>query len=192
MSALRKALAALLLTLLAYLNQVCVMPYLQIGGITGSVLFAVIAVLTVSCGKKYTFCSSLLIGMLMEAMLASIDALYIVAYPAIAMLCAQFFADMSDRQRERRRTMEGKRRQDDLPSLLRIPMCAFTMSIIMSVILGFYAYLTGIDITWLHIGRAFGSALYTTLITVLIMLPCRYLLGMYRRRRSRFQGGELY
>ena len=159
MSALRKALAALLLTLLAYLNQVCVMPYLQIGGITGSVLFAVIAVLTVSCGKKYTFCSSLLIGMLMEAMLASIDALYIVAYPAIAMLCAQFFADMSDRQRERRRTMEGKRRQDDLPSLLRIPMCAFTMSIIMSVILGFYAYLTGIDITWLHIGRAFGSAL---------------------------------
>lgn len=192
MIALRKALVALLLTLLAYLTQVCVMPYLQIGGISGSVLFAVIAVLTVSCGKKYTFCSSLFIGMLMESMQSSINALFIIAYPAIAMLCAQFYADMNDRQRERRRTTDSKRRQDDLPALLRIPLCAFTMSVIMSIILGAYSYLTGIDITWLHIGRAFFTASYTSVITTIIMLPCRLMLGMYRRRRSRFRGGELY
>lgn len=192
MIALRKALFALLITLLAYLTQVCVMPYLQIGGITGSVIFAAIAVLTVSCGKKYTFCSSLLIGMMMECMQAGINALYIIAYPAIAMLCAQFYADMSDRQRERRRTGDGKRRQDDLPALLRIPLCALTMSMIMSVILGAYAYLTGVDIGWLHIGRAFFTAVYTAAIAVAVMLPCRAMLGMYRRRRSRFHGGELY
>lgn len=192
MIAMRKALVALLLTLFAYLMQVCTMPYLLLGGIAGSILFAVIAILTVSCGKKYTFCSSLLIGMLMETMQASINALYIIAYPAIAMLCAQFFADMNDRQRERRRTSSVKRRQDDLPALLRIPLCAFVMSFIMSVILGAYAYLTGIEIAWMHIARAFLSAFYTSAITVLIMLPCRLALGMYRRRKSPFSGGELY
>lgn len=192
MTALRKALVALILTLAAYLTQVCVMPYLAVGGITGSLLFAVIAVLTVSCGKKYTFCSSLLIGLLMECMQASINALYIIAYPAISMLCAQFYADMSDRQRERRRASDGKRRQDDLPALLRIPLCALTMSLIMSVILGEYTYLTGIDITWMHFSRAFFTALYTAAAAVAVMLPCRALLGMYRRRKSRFQGGELY
>ena len=54
----KKALRALLLALLAYLVQACVMEYLTVSGVTGSVLFAVLAIITVSYGKKYAFCAS--------------------------------------------------------------------------------------------------------------------------------------
>ena len=75
----KKALRALLLALLAYLVQACVMEYLTVSGVTGSVLFAVLAIITVSYGKKYAFCASCIIGMCMESMLSQVQALYVVA-----------------------------------------------------------------------------------------------------------------
>ena len=79
MKSLKRALKALILTLLAYLAQACVMKYLTFQGIHGSVVFAVLAIIIVSCGKKYAFCASCLIGMMMECMLASVPALYVIA-----------------------------------------------------------------------------------------------------------------
>ncbi len=215
MKELKKGLKALLITVLAYLIQVCVMEHLAIGGdagITGSVLFAAIAILTVSCGKKYAFCASCIIGMLMESMLSVVQGLYVIAYPVIAMLAAQFFADMSDRQRERRRMLnDGRRsrrgeqsvrirwwtklihyqREGDLPAHLRIPLCAAFMDLILNIVMIAYMYLIGIDLSFTHLARALVSVLYTAALSILLMIPARYFLGMYRRRKKRDKGGEM-
>ena len=213
MKPLKKALKALLITVLAYLIQACVMEHLAIGGITGSVLFAALAILTVSLGKKYAFCASCIIGMLMESMLSAVQGMYVIAYPVITMLCAQFFADMSDRQRERRRMIndsrrsrhgEGKRRSrlgswltswryrdGDLPAHMRIPLCAGLMDFILNVVLCAYMYLIGVDLSFAHVWRAAVSVVYTIGLAVVLMVPTRAFLGMYTGRRKRGKGGEM-
>lgn len=213
MKSIVKGLKALLITVLAYLVQVCVMHYLAVGGITGSALFAALAILTVSLGRKYTFCASCMIGMMMECMLGNVPGLYVIAYPVIAMICATFFADMSDRQRERRRMIndirrsrrgEGKgvkkwlnrltgiNRDGDLPAHLRIVLCAGLMDLILNIVLTAYMYLIDVEIGMVHVGRALGSVIYTMGLTALLMVPVRYFLGMYPRRMKRRQGGEIY
>ena len=213
MKSIVKGLKALLITVLAYLVQVCVMHYLAIGGITGSALFAALAILTVSLGRKYTFCASCMIGMMMECMLGNVPGLYVIAYPVIAMICATFFADMSDRQRERRRMIndirrsrrgEGKglkkwlnrlmgiNRDGDLPAHLRIVLCAGLMDLILNVVLTAYMYLIDVEIGFIHMARALASVIYTMGLTALLMVPVRYFLGMYPRRMKRRQGGEIY
>ena len=210
MKALKRALTVLALTVLAYLIQVCVMQYLAIGGVAGSAVFAVLAVIVVSCGKKYDFCATCIVGMMMESMLSNIPGFYVIAYPVITMLCAQAFADMTDRQLERRRMMNDSRRsrrqdsgsrdrwwnrmlshrrEGDLPAHLRIPLCAVLMDLIMNIALCTYMYLIGEDITAIHAARAAGAALYTAGIAVLIMVPVRYVLRMYTPR-TRTKGGE--
>lgn len=194
MREIKRGLKALVLTLLAYLFQVCVMLYFPVSGVVGNLPFAWLAILVVSYGKKYGFCASCIIGMLMEAMLSNVHVMYLVAYPIITMLCAQVFADMSDRQRERRRTQntDGRRRENDLPVIVRIPCCAALMDFILEVVLCAYMYLIGVEITWLHVGRVLLAVLYTTALALLLMYPVRVLLGMYpRRKKARAQGGEM-
>ena len=222
MKSLKRGLKALLITALAYLIQVCVLRHLPVAGVTGSVIFAALAVLTVSCGKKYAFCSSCLTGMVMECMLSPVPALYAIAYPVIAMLfemncpalhCtrAQMFADMSDRQLERRRMLNENRRsrlaetgakehwwsrfflqyrEGNLPAHLRIPLCAAVMDLMLNVVMCVYMYLIGQDIGFLHIARIFASVAYTSALAVVIMVPLRFFLGMYPKRRKVDKGGE--
>ena len=210
MKSLKRALKALILTLLAYLTQVCVMKYLTFQGIHGSVVFAVLAIIIVSCGKKYAFCASCLIGMMMECMLASVPALYVIAYPVITMFAAQNFADMSDRQLERRRVNNESRqvrisegrgkdhwwqhfmlryRDSDLPPVVRIPLCAALMDFLLNAVLCAYMYLIGEELTLLHAGRILVSVVYTMAISLILMVPLRWVLGMYRKRKPR-EGGE--
>lgn len=188
-----KGLKVLLLTFAAYLIQACVMQYLSIAGVVGSVLFAWLAILTVSCGKKYTFCASCLIGILMESMLANVKGMYVIVYPAIAMLCAQIFADMSDSQRQKRQQRAKKRfrlPENDLPVVVRIPCCAAMMDLILSIVLCAYLYLIGVEITFLHVQRVVLSALYTGALALLLMKPLRRILGMARRKPAPIPGGE--
>ena len=211
MKALKRALKALLVTLLAYLVQACVMKYLAGQGIHGSVIFAALSIIIVSCGKKYAFCASCLIGMMMECMLSSVPVLYVIAFPVITMFAAQTFADMSDRQLERRRVIiesrqvrisEGKGkehwwqrfmlryRDSDLPPVVRIPLCAALMDFLLNAVLCAYMYLIGEELTLLHAGRILVSMLYTAFFALILMVPLRYVLGMYRKRKVR-EGGEL-
>lgn len=211
MKSLKRGLKALLITALAYLIQVCVLRHLPVAGVTGSIIFAALAVLTVSCGKKYAFCSSCLTGMVMECMLSPVPALYAIAYPVIAMLGAQMFADMSDRQLERRRMLNENRRsrlaetgakerwwsrfflqyrEGNLPAHLRIPLCAAVMDLMLNVVMCVYMYLIGQDIGFLHIVRIFASMAYTSALAVVIMVPLRFFLGMYPKRKKADRGGE--
>ena len=210
MKALKRALTVLALTVLAYLIQVCVMQYLAIGGVAGSAVFAVLAVIVVSCGKKYAFCAACIVGMMMESMLSNIPGFYVIAYPVITMLCAQAFADMTDRQLERRRMMNDSRRsrrqdsgsrdrwwnrmlshrrEGDLPAHLRIPLCAALMDAIINISLCTYMYLIGEELGMVHLGRIVGSVLYTAGIAAAIMVPLRFLLRMYAPR-NRGKRGE--
>lgn len=210
MKAFKRALKALIVTLLAYLIQVCAMKHLTFQGIHGSVIFAALSIIVVSCGKKYAFCASCLTGMMMECMASSVPALYVIAYPAITMFMAQGFADMSDRQLERRRVIiegrqtrisEGKGkdhwwdhfllryRDSDLPPIVRIPLCAALMDFLMNTVLAVYMYLIGEDLTLMHVWRILVSMIYTLLLALILMVPLRYVLGMYRKRKPR-EGGE--
>lgn len=211
MKAIKRGLRVLIITVLAYLTQVCVMRYLTVGGVSGSVLFAVLAVLTVSCGKKYTFCASCLMGMLMESMLgaANVPGFYVIAYPVVGMLGAQAFADMSDRQLEHRRSNHDMRRrrmketggtrfgnflathyrEEDLPAHLRIPLCAMLMDFILNFAFCVYMYLIGEEIGMVHVMRLLLSVVYTGALAAALMVPLRYILRMYAPRR-RDRGGE--
>lgn len=187
MTLFKRPLKALAMALLAYLLDVCVMPYLTINQVSGSVSFAMIAIVTVSYGKKAGFCMGAVIGILMEAMLASVHVLYLLLYPVIAALCAQFFGDMSERQRERRHTVDNKRRQDDLAPAIRIPLCAALSSLLMNIVLVVYGYLSGFGITFVQFYRTFVAVIYTVVIAVVLMLPVRYFLGIYGTRKERRQ-----
>ena len=206
MKPLKRALKVLLLTMAAYLVQVCVMRYFTVRSVVGSVVFAVLAIIVVSCGKKYAFCASCIIGMAMESMASNsnVPSLYVIAYPAITMLCAQTFADMTDRQLEQRRLAyerrqvrisqgQGKKhwwysfmlryRDADLPPVIRIPLCAGEMDLFFNLVLIAYMYLIGEELSLIHIYRLAGSVVYTMGLAVALMLPCRKLLGMYPRVR---------
>ncbi len=127
------------------------------------------------------------------------------------MFAAQSFADMSDRQLERRRVIiesrqvrisEGKGkdhwwqhlmlryRDSDLPPAVRIPLCAALMDFLLNAVLAAYMYLIGEELTLLHAGRILISVVYTMAISLILMIPLRYVLGMYRKRKPR-EGGEL-
>ena len=211
MKGLKRALKTLLITVLAYLVQTCVMKYLAFQGVVGSVTFAALSIIIVTCGKKYAFCASCIIGILSESMVSNVPALYLIAYPVITMFCAQYFADMTDRQRERRRMMienrrvaisagKGKKhwwqrfmlryRDTDLLPIVRIPLCAAVMDLIMNVVLILYMYLIGAEWSFVYLGRTAVSVLYTAGLALALMVPLRYVLGMYRFRK-RDEGGEL-
>ena len=187
----RKMLVVLPGAVLCYLLQACVMENLTILGVTGSVIWAFLAVVVVYCGKKGAFCAAAITGMLTEAMLASVKGLYVICIPVLTVAWAQVFADMTDRQRERRAVMGRGKRQDDLPAPLRIVLCAACMTASMNVIFLAYVYLSGVSLTFGHIVRALLNVVYTVGLAALLMTPVRAALGMYRRPETRFKGGEM-
>ena len=168
----RRPILSAVFTVFFFLMQVCVMPYLRIGQAEGSLLWAWIAVVTVSLDKKYAFCASAVIGILTECAVSSVTLLYMVLYPVIAMLFSLAFADMTEKNREKRRS-GGKKRQDDRPALLRIPLCAVCTDGMFHVILIGYSFLIGNGLSFMHLARMLGSVLYTLVLTLLLMVPLR-------------------
>ncbi len=203
----------LILTLVSYLLDVCVMRHLYIGSVTASACLAGIAIITVSYGKKAAFCAGCIIGILMECMLASVPVLYLLSYPIITMLCAQWFSDLSDRQRERRKLavamdrqngeitrfralyvsklvnvwkgiVQFFRRDENLNPYLRIPLCAFTEAVLFNGVLMVYGYISDFGLDSGHLFRAFASCVYTTVLALVLMLPYRGFLKLLGRRNQ--------
>ena len=216
MSIWKRPLKVVVLTILSYLIDVCLMPRLAISGITGSASFAAISVITVCYGRKAAFCSGAIIGILMETMLSSVPVLYLVSYPIISMLCAQWFADLTDRQRERRKlaragqeapvmssrfgalvvkhVMNGMdvvrrlfRREENLNPYLRIPLCAMTSSAIMNAVFLIYGYASGFGLDWTHLMRSVMAVVYTVVIALVMTFPYRWYLGLLGRKRARWR-----
>ncbi|MBQ8082349.1 MAG: hypothetical protein IJ240_10695 [Clostridia bacterium] len=220
MKVFKRPIKVIILTLLSYLLDVCVMPHFQLNGVVGSASFAGLAIITVCYGKKAAFCAGMIIGILMETMLASVPVLYLLAYPIITMLCAQWFADLSERQREKRkmdllaredsatprrfqtlyldkmrdsiRRVGGLfRREDNLSPYIRIPLCAAVSMIIFNAVYMIYGYISGFGLTFSHFQRALLSVVYTVLIAAILTFPYRKFLGLLGRRDTRLmKSGE--
>ena len=201
-----KFLKTLALILLFYLVQVSVMPHLKVLDIMPNLLMVIIAIMTVSFGKLYAFITGALIGILLESMAVSTPLFYVVIYPALALLCAQIFADMSDVKREIRRIRDAQRqgeaaaeikapfmrrswrlrlRRDtsrDLNAHLRILLNAVMLVLLYEGVMLIYIALRGIPVTLGHILRVLYAAMYTALCC-LAMFPVRSWLGLYKRPR---------
>lgn len=189
----KKVIKALFLTVLFYLLQVCAMQHLKIYGVVGNLPAVIIAVLTVSLGKKYAFGSSCVSGILLEAMTSSVGGLYVVLYPVFGMLFAQVFADMSDEKREKlllRQSDSNKKIRGDLNPHLRIPLDAMCIAAGIEAICLIYVTLSGTEVAAALFIRAAVAVLYTGFLATLLMWPCRMFLGMYGGRVRRAMVAE--
>jgi hypothetical protein len=156
------------------------MPYLAIDGITPNLLFSLIAVVTVAYGRFYTFGVACTAGIIMEAMIGGLPNLYLITYPAISQLGSLIFADKSERKLEQERS-QGKPGTNRDPKLRTLLCVLFDITWFETVHL-LFIYLNGADLGLYSFGRAIGSIAYTTAVTALILLPTRWLLGMYSRK----------
>lgn len=212
--AFKRLLKVAFLILLYYLVQVSVMPHLKLAGVMPNLLMICVAIMTVSLGKKYAFASGACIGILLETMAPDMRLFNLVMYPALGLLCAQIFADMSELKRELRRIRIAQRQRDparsqlalgkakwrprlklrrdsanDLNPHLRILLNALLLTMLYELVMLIYIALTGVSINFLHIGRMLNTLLYTALCC-LLMFPTRAFLGMYRRRLRRRDAPE--
>lgn len=196
-----------LLVLLYYLVQVSVVPHLKLAGVMPNLLMICIAILTVSMGKKYAFASGASIGILLETMAPDMRLFNLIMYPALALLCAQIFADMSELKRELKRIRIAQRQKElrrsdvvvgdhrrrfrlslrrntanDLNPHLRILLNTLMLTALYEAVMLIYVALTGVPITFRHLYQVFSTLMYTALWS-LLMFPTRAFLGMYRPRR---------
>lgn len=180
---LKRILKLTLLTLLAYLLQSTVAAHIQLWDVGPNIAMAMIAVVSVAEGRKYTFLMSMTVGYLMEIMVGPLDYFYMLLYPVCSMLGALAFSDKSERKLEEERSM-GKR-GGNLPAHLRTPLCALVSISLYEFVNVFYIYLNGVTLDMGHVGRALVDIVYTTLLTGIIQFPLRWWLGVYKRKKAR-------
>lgn len=180
----KKGLKFAVLTLLAYLLQSTTAIYLAVWGIAPNIALAMVAVVTVALGRKYTFLMALTIGYLLEIMLPVLDYINLVLYPVCAMLGALAFSDKGERKLEEERSL-GKRRMGNLPAHLRTLLCALLSILVYESVLLMYIYLNGILIDGDQLQRALISVVYTTLLAGALQFPIRWWLGIYKLKRAR-------
>jgi len=187
---------------LGYLFQVCVLPYVSIGGVTPSLLYAVIAVLTVGYGRLRALWVGGLYGIVMETMLPSLPMMNLLLYPLGALFCSIFFADKSEKRMEEERSLgrSVKRRHAFINGLMdlflgrpganaspyvRTPLCAAMNVILYEAVNLIYIYLGGATLTAAHFGRSLINLTATVVITAVLMLPLRRFLGFRRTAPAR-------
>lgn len=203
------------LVLLYYLTQTTVIPHMKLWGIMPNLHMLCIAIMTVSFGKKYAFASGAVLGILLEVMLPSLPIFNLVMYPALALLCAQIFADMSEIRRELLRIRIAQRQSDsrivavggverkkwyrpdfrrktadDMEPHLRIFLNTLMLTFLYNLVMLIYLALNGVTITFSHFLRLTQILIYTA-IWCLAIFPSRWFLGFYTnrfRRRQREDG----
>ena len=199
------------LVMLFYLVQSTVVPHMKIWGIIPNLYMICAAILTVSYGKKYAFACGAVFGILLEVMLPSLPILNLVIYPALTLLCAQIFADMSEIKRELLRIKIAQRQAesriiavggveqkkwyhlnfrrktaDDMEPHLRIFLNALMLTLLYDLVMLAYFALEGVSIGFNHVLRMLQSLLYTALWCA-SMFPARLFLGFYPRLFKRNQ-----
>ena len=165
---------------LGYLMQVCVMPYLSVGGITPNLLYVHVAVVTVAYGRIQALWTGLIYGLLMEIMLPSVTFFNLALYPVTSLFASFVFADKSQRQRDIDRAM--RRKTHELHAILRTVLCAMVNTLAFEVFHVAYIYLGGNTVSWQHIQRALGDIILTGLLAVVVAFPVR--LTIFGRRRE--------
>ena len=162
--------------LLGYLCQMCIVsPYVSLFGMTPSLLLAMVAIVTVGYGKLRALWIGAFYGIVMETLAPSVQMLNLMFYPVAALLCSVFFADKSASRLQYERSI-GKAGRNISP-LLRTVMCAAANALCYEIVVVVYMYLGGAALTGAQIGKSLLGILSTTVLTALIMIPVRKLLG---------------
>lgn len=170
----------MLVVVLGYLCQVCIMPYLTVNSVTPSLLFAVTAIVTVCYGRLRAFWVGSIYGILMEIMLPSITFFNLLLYPVAAIFSSLPFADKSDKRLEYERSLNKK--AQNVNPYLRTVLCAGLNTLIYEGINLVYVNLGGTALTLTHISRAVIDVALTMLTAAVLMLPLRRYLGYGRKQ----------
>lgn len=171
-----------LVVLLGYLLQACVMPYLKVGGVTPSLLLAVIAIVTVGYGRLRALWVGAIYGILTETMMPTLTLLNLALYPVSAAFMSMFFADKSEKRLEYERSL-GKAGRNVNP-YLRTLGCAAMNVLLYEIVNVFYMYLSGAELSMTMLYDSLADVFGTTALTAVIMLPVRRFLGFRRLRRE--------
>ena len=171
-----------LVVLLGYLLQACVMPYLKVGGVTPSLLLAVVAIVTVGYGRLRALWVGAIYGILTETMMPTLTLLNLALYPVSAAFMSMFFADKSEKRLEYERSL-GKAGRNVNP-YLRTLGCAAMNVLLYEIVNVFYMYLSGAELSMTMLYDSLADVLGTTALTAVIMLPVQRFLGFRRLRRE--------
>lgn len=161
--------------LLGYLLQACLMPYLQVGGVTPNLLCAIIAIMTIGYDRLRAVWVGCIYGILMEIMCPTIRMLNLLLYPLSAFFLSLFFSDKSEKRLEAERSI-GKAGRNINP-YVRILGCAAANVLLYEVVNVVYMYLGGAEITVAAIAKAVSNVFWSTALTGAIMVPVRRFLG---------------
>ena len=172
----------ILVILVGYLAHVSIMPYINVSGTSPSLLIATTAIVTVGYGILHGLWAGMFYGIVMETLLPTVPMLNLLFYPISALLCAVFFADRSEAQLQYARSI-GKRGRNISP-LLRTVLCAMFNVIIYEIVNLVYMYLSGAVLSAALIQRAMTDVLSTTVLTAVIMIPVRKLLGFRKKEEA--------
>ena len=167
-----------LVVLLGYLLQACVMPYLKVGGVTPSLLLAVVAIVTVGYGRLRALWVGAIYGILTETMMPTLTLLNLALYPVSAAFMSMFFADKSEKRLEYERSL-GKAGRNVNP-YLRTLGCAAMNVLLYEIVNVFYMYLSGAELSMTMLYDSLTDVLATAALTAVMMLPVRRFLGFKR------------
>lgn len=180
--ALLRQIKLILVILVGYLAHVSLMPYLKFGDVSPSMLIATTAIVTVGYGLLRGLWTGMFYGIVMETMLPTVPMLNLLFYPISALLCSVFFADRSEAQLQYARSI-GKRGRNISP-LLRTVLSAMVNVIIYEFVNLVYVYLSSSNLSADLIQRGLTDVLATTLLTAVIMVPVRKLLGFRKKEET--------
>ena len=177
-----RQLRLLIVLMLGYLFQVCVMPSFPIADVTPSLIYAIIAIVTVGYGKLRALWAGAFYGIILETMMPTISLFNLALYPISALFCSAFFSDRSETQLEYERSL-GRPGRNWNP-YLRTPLCCMLNVLIYEVVNIAYMYLGGNPPTPDVLGRAAVNILYSTALCMALAWPVRRVLGFRRLREE--------
>lgn len=164
-----------LLLVVSFLISGSVMPYLNIGGVTPSLLFAVVGVITVCYGRLRAYWAGAIFGILAEISSPAVTMLNLLLYPLAAMFCAIFFADKSDKRLETERSLNKAARNGNV--YVRSVLCAGMNTLLYEIVNVTYIYLRGTAVTAQHISRSLIDIVCTMILCLLLAPLLRKFLG---------------
>lgn len=167
----RRYLSLALMIIFGYLCEVCIMPYIRPFGISPSLLYVIIGIITVAYGKLRAFWAGLIFGLLMEIMLPSVPYLNLALYPVTTLFCSFAFADKPLKTIEYERAMNKK--SVELPAWLRTVLCSALNTLIYEIVNVTYIYLGGSVLTAAHFLKAFADVILTSLLCLILLFPLR-------------------
>lgn len=166
----------LLITILSYLLQATAMPLLGFHSVSPNINIAMLSILIVAYGRQHGLVSSIIIGILMEIMIQNLAYFHLLIYPVISILSMLAFADKTERRMEMERAM--RRYYGNMNPLLRTLLCTLYMALLYELIHIGYGMLTGIELSANTYLRLLIFVGYTTLLSLLLMIPLRAFLGL--------------